>query len=101
MLSQHTALKAFLIRLIADSRTSAAEYAPPKTPWPAARNHARPGQDVRTYMGDASGLLPLARVDQRQQRFEHACHDGNHAMRNILSAVPAAEQGALKGNQES
>jgi hypothetical protein len=35
--------------------------------------------------------MPLTRVDQSQQLFEYACHEGNHAMRNILSAARAAE----------
>jgi hypothetical protein len=36
--------------------------------------------------------MPLTRVDHTQQLFEYACHEGNHAMRNILSAARAAEQ---------
>jgi hypothetical protein len=36
--------------------------------------------------------MPLTRVDQSQKLFEYACHEGNHAMRNILSAARAAEK---------
>jgi hypothetical protein len=36
--------------------------------------------------------MPLAHVDETQQLFEYACHEGNHAMRNILSAARAAER---------
>ena len=36
--------------------------------------------------------MPLTRVDHTQQLFEYACHEGNHAMRNILSAARAAER---------
>jgi hypothetical protein len=35
--------------------------------------------------------MPLTRVEGSQQIFEYACHEGNHAMRNILSAQRAAE----------
>ena len=36
--------------------------------------------------------MPLTQVDQSEQLFEYACHEGNHAMRNILSAARAAEK---------
>jgi hypothetical protein len=36
--------------------------------------------------------MPLTRVDDPQQIFEYACHEGNHAMRNILSAARAADR---------
>jgi hypothetical protein len=38
--------------------------------------------------------MPLTRVPQDQQVIEYACHEGNHAMRNILSAQRAAEAAA-------
>jgi hypothetical protein len=31
--------------------------------------------------------MPLTKVDRSQQMFEYACHEGNLAMRNILSAA--------------
>ncbi len=37
--------------------------------------------------------MPLTKVDASQQVHEYACHEGNHAMRNILSAQRAAERG--------
>jgi hypothetical protein len=38
--------------------------------------------------------MPLTRVGQDQQVIEYACHEGNHAMSNILSAQRAAERAA-------
>jgi hypothetical protein len=38
--------------------------------------------------------MPLTRVAQDQQVVEYACHEGNHAMRNILSAQRASEKTA-------
>jgi len=37
-------------------------------------------------------VMPLAKVDHTQQVYEYACHEGNHAMRNILSAARAEEK---------
>jgi len=37
-------------------------------------------------------LMPLTRVDQTQQVYEYACHEGNIAMFNILSGARAAER---------
>ena len=37
-------------------------------------------------------VMPLTKVDQSQQVYEYACHEGNHAMRNILSAARAEEK---------
>jgi hypothetical protein len=37
-------------------------------------------------------MMPLTKVDQSQQVHEYACHEGNHAMRNILSAARASER---------
>ena len=39
--------------------------------------------------------MPLTKVDRSQQMFEYACHEGNLAMRNILSAA-RKEDGATK-----
>jgi hypothetical protein len=36
--------------------------------------------------------MPLTKVDRSQQMFEYACHEGNLAMRNILSAQRAEEK---------
>ena len=40
----------------------------------------------------AAPNLTAQQVDHTQQVYEYACHEGNHAMRNILSAARAAEQ---------
>jgi hypothetical protein len=37
--------------------------------------------------------------DPEQQLFEYACHEGNYAMRNILSAARAAEAAAPDGQR--
>jgi hypothetical protein len=37
-------------------------------------------------------LMPLTKVDATQQLHEYACHEGNLAMRNILSGARASEQ---------
>jgi hypothetical protein len=41
--------------------------------------------------------MPLTRVAADQQVVEYACHEGNHAMRNILSAQRAADRAAAGG----
>ena len=38
--------------------------------------------------------MPLTKVDRSQQMFEYACHEGNLAMRNILSAARKEESGS-------
>jgi hypothetical protein len=38
--------------------------------------------------------MPLTKVDHTQQVHEYACHEGNLAMRNILSAARAADRAA-------
>ena len=35
--------------------------------------------------------MPLARADDSQGPLEYACHEGNHALRNMLSAARAEE----------
>ena len=39
-------------------------------------------------------------ADPHQPLFEYACHEGNYAMRNILSAARAEEAAAAKGSQK-
>jgi len=48
-------------------------------------------EDPDTWTRPWTFAMPLTRVDSSQQVFEYACHEGNHAMRNILSAARAAE----------
>ena len=38
--------------------------------------------------------MPLTKVDRSQQMFEYACHEGNLAMRNILSAARKEDSAA-------
>ena len=40
--------------------------------------------------------MPLTKVDHTQQVHEYACHEGNLAMRNILSAQRAADAAAAR-----
>jgi hypothetical protein len=40
--------------------------------------------------------MPLSKVDRTQQLHEYACHEGNLAMRNILSAARAGEAAPAK-----
>jgi hypothetical protein len=49
-------------------------------------------EDPNTWTRPWTYVMPLTKVDYSQQVFEYACHEGNHAMRNILSAARAAEQ---------
>jgi hypothetical protein len=43
--------------------------------------------------------MPLTKVDRSQQMFEYACHEGNLAMRNILSAQRAEERAAAEAKK--
>jgi len=49
-------------------------------------------EDANTWTRPWTYVMPLTKVDYSQQVFEYACHEGNHAMRNILSAARAAEK---------
>jgi hypothetical protein len=51
-------------------------------------------EDPRTWTRPWTFSMPLTKVDHTQQIFEYACHEGNHAMRNILSAQRAGERGS-------
>jgi hypothetical protein len=48
-------------------------------------------EDSNTWTRPWTYMMPLTRVDHTQQLYEYACHEGNHAMRNILSAARAEE----------
>ncbi len=50
--------------------------------------------DPTTWTRAWTFLMPLTKVDRSQEVHEYACHEGNLAMRNILSAARAAEQSA-------
>jgi hypothetical protein len=49
-------------------------------------------EDANTWTRPWTFSMPLTKVDRTQQMFEYACHEGNLAMRNILSAQRAEEQ---------
>jgi hypothetical protein len=49
-------------------------------------------EDPNTWTRPWTYVMALTKVDYSQQVFEYACHEGNHAMRNILSAARAAEK---------
>jgi hypothetical protein len=49
-------------------------------------------EDPNTWTRPWTYVMPLTKVDASQQVFEYACHEGNHAMRNILSAARAEEK---------
>ena len=51
-------------------------------------------EDPNTWTRPWTFSMPLTRVDHTQQIFEYACHEGNLAMRNILSAQRAEEREA-------
>jgi hypothetical protein len=40
--------------------------------------------------------MSLTHVDRTPQMVEYACHEGNHARRNILSVVRAAAQDSTR-----
>ena len=44
-----------------------------------------------TFTAPFTGELPFNRIDE--QVYEYACHEGNHAMTNILKGARLAEQG--------
>ena len=48
-------------------------------------------EDPGTWTRPWTYMMPLTKVDHTQQMFEYACHEGNHAMRNILSAARAED----------
>ena len=57
-------------------------------------------EDPATYTRPFTVSLPMTRrdtaTDPLNHLFEYACHEGNHGMRNLLSAGRADEQQALE-----
>jgi hypothetical protein len=49
-------------------------------------------EDANVWTRPWTFEMPLTKVDRSQQMFEYACHEGNLAMRNILSAQRAEEK---------
>jgi hypothetical protein len=52
--------------------------------------------DPTTWVRPWTYLMPLTKVPDSQEVHEYACHEGNNAMRNILSAQRAADRAAGK-----
>ena len=48
--------------------------------------------DPATWVRPWTYLMPLTKVPDSQEVHEYACHEGNNAMRNILSAQRAADR---------
>jgi hypothetical protein len=48
--------------------------------------------DPSTWVRPWTYMMPLAKVGDSQEVHEYACHEGNNAMRNILSAQRTAER---------
>jgi hypothetical protein len=48
-------------------------------------------QDPNTYASPWTAVLPLTRGGASDRLFEYACHEGNYAVVNILTAARAAE----------
>jgi hypothetical protein len=53
-------------------------------------------EDATTWEHPWTYSMPLTQVDHTQRIYEYACHEGNLAMRNILSGARAAEAAAAK-----
>jgi hypothetical protein len=52
--------------------------------------------DPNTWTRPWTFSMPLTQVDHTQRIYEYACHEGNLAMRNILSGARAAEAAAAR-----
>jgi hypothetical protein len=52
--------------------------------------------DPTTWTRPWTFVMPLTKVDRTQEVHEYACHEGNLAMPNILSAARAAEREAAQ-----
>jgi hypothetical protein len=54
-------------------------------------------EDPATWTRPWTYSMPLLQADQSQQIYEYACHEGNLAMRNILSGARAKDAAAKAG----
>ena len=52
--------------------------------------------DPATWTRPWTFAMNLSRVPAEQGPFEYACHEGNYAMRNLLSSARASERAAGK-----
>jgi len=53
-------------------------------------------EDPTTWSRPWTFSMPLTQVDHTQRIYEYACHEGNLAMRNILSGARAAERASAE-----
>jgi len=53
--------------------------------------------DPTTWTRSWTYMMPLTKVEDSKEVYEYACHEGNNAMRNILSAQRAAERDKQSG----
>jgi hypothetical protein len=53
--------------------------------------------DPNTWTRPWTGQLPMTKSDEHM--YEYACHEGNHAMFNMLTGARADEQKARKGSK--
>jgi hypothetical protein len=53
-------------------------------------------EDPNTYTSPWTAVLPLTRGGASDRLFEYACHEGNYAVRNILTYARAAEEASAE-----
>ena len=54
-------------------------------------------EDPRTFHRPYTVAIPMRKAPVDDRIYDHACHEGNHAMLNILKAGRANEQAAIEG----
>jgi len=55
--------------------------------------------DPQTYTRPYTVAIPFRRTDTETRLYEYACHEGNHAMINLLEGGRANEQGAVEAGE--
>jgi hypothetical protein len=53
-------------------------------------------EDPKTFTKPWTAVIPISRLADDTQIYEYACHEGNYAMRNILSGARADEKNEKK-----
>jgi hypothetical protein len=76
------------------------KYSPPRTPWGDPDIQGSTIEDPRTWPRSWRVALPFT-LHPEYQFFEYACHEGNYAMRNILSAERTAEKQREKDTEKT
>ena len=54
-------------------------------------------EDPATFTRPYTVAIPMRKAADNERMFEYACHEGNHAMVNILKAGRANEEAAMEG----